>query len=92
MSWFSIWFRRDSVKAFLDLALKLLKMILGNVARDLSTIAQEEVKRAEENGKSGTEKYEAAYKAIKKRFPEVRESAINLAIEVSVNALQVATG
>lgn len=92
MSWFSSFFRRDNVKAFLDLALRLLKMILGNIAKDLSKIAQEEVRLAEESGKSGQEKYETAYKAIKKRLPEVRESAVNLAIEIAVNALQQATG
>ena len=80
-------FQKDSVKAFLDLALKILKMVLGQTGVMLQTIAQEEVAKAEASGKTGLEKYEMAYKAIKKRFPEVRESAVNLAIELAVNAL-----
>ena len=80
-------FKQDSVKSFLNVALKLLKMVLGGVARDLQRIALEEVTLAEESGLSGQEKYEIAYKALKKRFPEIRESALNLALEISVSAL-----
>ena len=80
-------FKQDSVKAFLAVALKLLKMVLGGVARDLQAIALEEVTLAEESGKTGQEKYEIAYRALKKRFPEVRESALNLALEIGVSAL-----
>ena len=87
MSWLSIFFKKDTVKAFLDVALKLLKMLLGGVASELQRIARAEVALAEESGKSGQEKYEAAFKAIKARFPELRESAINLALEIAVNAL-----
>lgn len=88
MSWFSAFFKRGSVKAFLKLGLKLLKLFLGGVAESLQAIAQDEVEKAEESGMSGAEKYEAAFKAIKARFPELRESAINLAIEIAVNAIQ----
>ena len=88
MSWFSAFFKRDTVKAFLKIGLRLLKLFLGGVAESLQAIAQDEVSRAEQSGKSGKEKYEAAFKAVKARFPELRESAINLAIEIAVNALQ----
>ena len=81
-----LFFKKDSVRVFLELSLKLLKIILGNVANNLSNIAQEEVQKAEASGKSGQDKYETAYKAIRARLPQVRESAINLAIELAVNA------
>lgn len=90
--WWGSFFSKDNVSAFLNLALKIMKMIIGRVANDLNRIAQEEVARAEASGKSGTEKYEAAFKAIRARFPELRESAINLAIELGVNALEQARG
>lgn len=88
MSWISSFFRRDSVKAILDIGLRLLKMLLGGIANDLQRIAMEEVKIAEASGATGTEKYEMAFKAIKKRLPTLRENAINLAIELSLGALQ----
>jgi len=89
MSWLSAFFRQDKVQMFLRAALSLLKILLGGVADSLNTIAQEEVKKAELSGKSGQEKYEAAFKGIKVRLPELRDSAINLAIELAVSALQV---
>lgn len=85
--WFKSIFTKDNVKAILDLGLSILKMILGSVAHDLAEIAKQEVINAEASGKTGKEKYEIAFIAIKKRLPEVRDSAINLAIEIAVNAL-----
>ena len=85
-------FKQDNVKAFLAVALKLLKMVLGGVAANLQTVAREEVARAEASGKTGQEKYEDAYKAIKKRFPEIKESALNLALELAVSALLQSKG
>ena len=85
-------FQRDNVKAFLKAALAILKLVARDTAGNLQIIAQEEVNKAEQAGKSGQEKYETAYKAVKKRFPELRESAINLAIELSVSTLQAAQG
>lgn len=80
-------FTKDSVKMFLNLGLKLLKLILGNIAHNVALIAQEEVLNAELSGKTGEAKYEMAFKAVKSRLPEVKDSAINLAIELAVNAL-----
>ena len=85
-------FNRDNVKAFLNLGLQILKMVAGSVATDIQRITQEEVNKAEVAGKTGTEKYETAYKAIKKRLPEVAERTINLALELAVNALTQAKG
>lgn len=87
MSWLSVFFKKDSVKAFLNLAFKLLKTLLGQIGENLLSVAKQEVYLAEKSGKTGTEKYNEAFKAIKRRFPELRESAINLAIEIAVNAL-----
>ncbi len=87
MSWLSSFFRKDSVKAILDAGVKILKLLIGRAAENLQTIAKEEVDRAEASGKTGTEKYEIAFKAIKARFPEMKESFINHAIETAVLAL-----
>lgn len=81
-------FRRDTVKAILKTALSLLKLLLGKVAKDLQEIALEEVQKAEATGATGQKKYEMAYEGIKNRLPGLRESAINLAIELAVSALQ----
>lgn len=91
------WFRnllgfssRDVVGFVLKLSERILKAVIGNAARDLQRIAWEEVKKAEESGLTGASKYEMAFKALKKRFPEIKENAINLAIESAVAALSTA--
>ena len=90
MSWLSEFFRKDSVKTILNLGLQILKLFLGKVASELQKVVQEEVSKAEASGKTGTEKYEIAYKAIKARLPQIKESLINFAIEQSVLALMAA--
>ena len=65
MSWLSVFFKKDNVKVFLNLALNLLKLLLGGIASNLSTIAQEEVAKAEASGKNGDDKYTAAFAGIK---------------------------
>ena len=90
MSWLSSFFRKDSVKSILNLGLQILKLFLGKVAGELQRVAQEEVAKAEASGKIGAEKYEIAFKAIKARLPQVKESLINYAIEQSVLALMAA--
>jgi hypothetical protein len=87
MSWFSQWFKSVKWKAILDLGVQILKVFLGKVAEDLQKIAKEEVDKAERTGKTGAEKYEIALKALKKRFPDMKESFINHAIETAVLAL-----
>ena len=87
MSWLTVFFRRDSVKVILKLGEKLLKIVLGKVASNVQEIAAQEVSRAEASGKTGVEKYEAAFKGVKARFPEMKESFINFAIETAVVAL-----
>lgn len=81
-------FNRDSVKAILKIGEKVIKMLVARGVDDLQRIAWQEVQSAESTGKSGLDKYEMAFKAVRKRFPEVKESVINLAIEMAVNALQ----
>ena len=88
MSWFSNWLKSDSVKSILKLAERILKLIIGRVAEDVQRIAYEEVKIAEASGKDGLDKYEAVFKAMKKRFPSIKDSALNYAIEAAVLALQ----
>lgn len=91
MSWFSVFFRKESVQAILKLGAQILKVIVGKVAEDVQRIAWEEVKIAEQSGKSGADKYEMAFKALRKRFPDIRDSVINHSIETAVIALQSAT-
>lgn len=81
-------FNKDSVKTILKIGEKVIKMLVARGVDDLQRIAWQEVQNAESTGKSGLDKYEMAFKAVKKRFPEVKESVINLAIEMAVNALQ----
>lgn len=90
MSWLSSFFRKDLVKQILNLGLRILKLFLGKVAEDLQIIAQEEVAKAEASGKTGADKYEIAFQAIKARLPQVKESLVNYAIEQSVLALLAA--
>ena len=87
MSWFSNFLRKDTVKMILKLGEKLLKIVVGKTAQNLQYIASREVERAEASGKSGLDKYEAAFKGVRSSFPELREAFINSAIEVAVLAL-----
>lgn len=57
---------------------------------DLQRVASDEVLKAEQSGKNGADKYEWAFKGIRDRFPQLKESFINTAIEVAVLALQAA--
>lgn len=86
-------FQKNSVKAIVALAVRILKVVLGNAARDLQTIAMEEVLKAEKSGESGIKKYEMAYAGIRDRFKgPVKEYVINLAIEAAVFAYNEAKG
>ena len=88
MSWLSVFFRKDSVRALLDLGIKILKMFLGRLAEDLQRIAMEEVRKAQLTSVSGPQKAKAAFEGIKSRLPEVSDSQINLALEVAVSAIK----
>ena len=91
MSWFSAvvksWFTKDNVKRLLILGREILMMVVGQVGDKLSDIAKEEILKAEKSGLTGKEKAKAAFNGIKARLPEVGDKAINLAIEIAVNAL-----
>ena len=80
-------FRKDSVQLILEIGKKLLGIFVRKAAGELERVAREEVWKAEQSGKSGLEKYNIAYEGVKKRFPELKESVINLAIEIAVNWL-----
>ena len=88
MSWLSKFLRRDSVKIILKMGERILKLIIGKVAEDVQRIAWAEVKKAEESGADGLDKYQMAFKALKKRFPDIKESILNHSIESAVLALQ----
>ena len=83
-----MFFKQDKVRAILKIALDLLKKLLGGIGKDLLAIAEDEVRKAEATGATGQKKYEMAYQGVKDRIPGLRESAINLAIELAVNAIQ----
>lgn len=87
MSWLSSWFRSNAFKIILDMGKKILIQILGKFGSDLHQVALEEVEKAEASGLDGMEKYKMAFEAIKRRVPGIGESAINLAIELSVQAI-----
>ena len=87
MSWFSSFFRRDSVKLILKWGEKILKIFLNRAAEDLQGYAYSAVRSAEATGKSGLDKYEWAFKDLRARFPDIKERFINTAIEVAVLAL-----
>lgn len=83
-------FRAPATKRILDMGVKLLKAAGVAAAEQLQRVAREEVERAELEG--GKDKYERAFKAIRGRIPgtrDIKESAINLAIETAVQALRV---
>lgn len=87
--WSSIisFFSKDIVKSFLKKFGEILVMFLGEIGRELKKVALEEVHKAEQTGKSGLEKYELAYRGVKKRFPELREKFIEAAIANAVLAI-----
>jgi len=87
MSWLSAFFKKDSVKAILNMGKAILKVLIGRAAENLQEVARQEVARAEATGKTGSEKYELAFKGVKSRFPEMKEAFINHAIETAVLAL-----
>ena len=89
-TWLTNFFQKDSVKKILDLGLQILKMLIGQAAASLQTVAQEEVAKAEATGATGTKKYEMAFAGVRSRFPELKEAFINHAIETAVLALLAA--
>lgn len=84
MSWLSSFFRRDSTKVIVNAIRKLLSLFVGRIADDLQKMALEEVYKAEITGKSGLDKYEMAFKALREKFKSLPEYALNIAIETAV--------
>lgn len=91
MSWLSNLLRKESFKLILKLGERILKIFLGKLAQSVQDIAFEEVIAAEQSGKSGLDKYQLVFKRLKERFPDIKNSALNLAIEVSIAAMQGAS-
>lgn len=88
MSWLSVFFKRDSVRAILDIGKKILAMFLGRLAEDLQRVAWEEVKKAQLTTGSGVQKARSAFEGIRARLPEISDSQINLALEIAVAAIK----
>lgn len=84
MSWLSVFFKKESVKAVIDLSIKLLQIIAGNFAKDMYKVVSEEVAKVEASGLPSKEKFNTVFEAVKKRFPQVKINTINLAIELAV--------
>lgn len=84
MSWLSVFFKKESVKALVDMSIKLLRIIAGNFAKDMYTVVSEEVAKVEMANIPSKEKFSTVFEAVKKRFPQVRVNTINLAIELAV--------
>ena len=87
MSWLSVFLKKDNVKLILKWGEAILKLFLGKAAQELQNYAFSAVKSAEATGKSGLDKYEYAFKEIRKVFPDIKERLINHAIESAVLAL-----
>lgn len=87
----NVFFRKDSVQFVLNLGKQILKMFIGRLAEDLQRIAWDEVKKAQLAGGTGSQKAKAAFEGIKRRMPEVRDSQINLALEIAVSALKTSS-
>ena len=81
MSWFSKWLTSNTVKAILGLSQKILKIFIGKAAQTLQDLALSEVRKAEATGKDGLAKYKMAFETIRYRFPNLKETLINHAIE-----------
>jgi hypothetical protein len=78
-------FKSSAGKKLRDASIKVLRQAGGRVADEVYTIAEEEVKKVQEDG--GPNKYVRAFEAIRGRIPgwkEVKNSLINLAIEQAV--------
>lgn len=88
MSWLSGLFNKNKFKTILKLGEMLLRVFLGGMAKRLQEVAFEEVLAVEGTGKSGSEKVKVVFGKLKDRFPELRDYAINLAIELAVTALK----
>lgn len=84
-------FQSDLFKFIIKTGEDILKRVLGDIGSKVQSIALEEVTKAENTpGLTGTDKYNLAYKNIRDRIsdPTIAESAVNLAIELAVTAIQ----
>jgi hypothetical protein len=89
MSILSNWFKQASTKVILKSALAILKALAFGVGEQLWGVVRSEVAHVEGiPGLSGEEKARRVAKAVKAAFPEIKNSLVNLAIELAVSYLK----
>ena len=90
MGWFDWVFKKDVIQIFKSIIIKAVKLFLGKVVGEVYGIVHEEVIKAEGTGQSGWNKWEIAYKGIKKRVKsvDVPEYLLSILIEVAVSELK----
>lgn len=81
-------FKSDKGMKILALGKQILHLYVGPIAKQLVEIAKEEVAKAELTPLSGPEKRLLAFRAIKARLAEVKDSAIDGALTLAVLALK----
>lgn len=89
-SFINQFFNRRSLEIAGKLLLKLLQAFAGRVGGELADAAMREVQKAEASGKSGAEKFEAAFVALRTKFKdkkEITDRLIRAAIEVTVERI-----
>lgn len=81
-------FKSSSGQKILALGRQILKIYIGPLAQKAIDIAKEEVAKAELLDVPGPEKRLIAFRAIKARASEVKDSAIDGALTLAVLALK----
>jgi hypothetical protein len=81
-------FKSSSGQKILSLGRQILKIYIGPLAQKAIDIAKEEVAKAELTTLAGPEKRLLAFRAIKARLSEVKDSAIDGALTLAVLALK----
>ena len=87
ISWLGRLFQNSIKNKFVALILKAINLALGKISTDLYAVVKDEVKKSEETGKSGWDKWQIAYDGIRKRLGgvSVPEYIISILIEVAVS-------
>ena len=81
-------FKSSSGQKILALGRQILKIYIGPLAKQALDVAKEEVAKAELLDIPGPEKRLLAFRAIKARLSEVKDSAIDGALTLAVLALK----
>lgn len=88
MSIFTNWLRKSSTQALLKASLAILKVLAFGVGEKLWLVVRTEVERVHDLPMTNTEKFKTVAEAVKQQLPGVKDSLVNLSIELAYNHLR----